>query len=84
MKKLFITTFFAICLSAQAQIGYWTAYQFDVNPGSEELVLKLFNEYFSKYGVAEGVTVTLFENHFKDRSHKKGALHGEVIFVDIE
>ena len=45
MKKLFITTLFAICLSAQAQIGYWTAYQFDVNPGSEELVLKLFNEY---------------------------------------
>ena len=26
----------------------------------------------------------LFENHFKDRSHKKGALRGEVIFVDIE
>ena len=44
LKKLFITTFFAICLSAQAQIGYWTAYQFDVNPGSEELVLTL-NEY---------------------------------------
>ena len=49
MKKLFITTFFAICLSAQAQIGYWTAYQFDVNPGSEELVLKLFNEFIGHY-----------------------------------
>ncbi len=26
----------------------------------------------------------LFENHFKDRSNKKGALRGEVIFVAIE
>ena len=66
MKKLIFTAFLTVCFSAQAQIGYWTAYQFDVNPGSEELVLKLFNEYFSKYGTAEGVTVALFENHFKD------------------
>ncbi len=66
MKKYILITFFVVCFSAQAQVGYWTAYQFDVNPGSEELVLKLFDEYFSKYGVSEGVTVTLFENHFKD------------------
>ena len=49
MKKLLFTLFLTVCMSTQAQIGYWTAYQFDVNPGSEELVLKLFNEYFSKY-----------------------------------
>ena len=65
MKKLLFTLFLTVCMSTQAQIGYWTAYQFDVNPGSEELVLKLFNEYFSKYDAAEGVTVTLFENHLK-------------------
>ena len=60
MKKLIFTAFLTVCFSVQAQLGYWTAYQFEVNPGSEELVLKLFNEYFSKYGTAEGVTVTLF------------------------
>ena len=66
MKKIFFIILFVLSMSLKAQIGYWTAYQFDVKQGSEELVVKLFNDYFSKYGAAEGVTVALFENHFKD------------------
>ena len=66
MKKKLSIILLLLAVNSYSQIGYWTAYNFNVEPGSEELVLKYFNDYFSKNKLAEGVTVSLFENHFKD------------------
>ena len=66
MKKILSFILLLSVFNSYSQIGYWTAYNFNVQPGSEELVLKYFNDYFSKNKLAEGVTVSLFENHFKD------------------
>ena len=65
MKKLLSFILLLSVFNSYSQIGYWTAYNFNVQPGSEELVLKYFNDYFSKNKLAEGVTVSLFENHLK-------------------
>jgi len=54
------------CSISYGQIGYWTAYNFNVKPGSEETVVNLFNQYFGNNDLPEGITITLFENHFKD------------------
>ena len=67
MKKLlYVFILLILSINSYSQVGYWTAYNFQVEEGSEELVLKYFNEYFSNNKLAEGVTVSLFENHFKD------------------
>ena len=50
-----------------SQEYYWTSYSFNVEPEDVETVGKLTNEYFSQEGSkADGVTVFLFENHFRD------------------
>ena len=66
MKKILSIILLLFAINSYSQVGYWTAYNFNVEEGSEELVLKYFNEYFSNNKLAEGVTVSLFENHFKD------------------
>ena len=66
MKKILSIILLLLSINLYSQVGYWTAYNFQVEEGSEELVLKYFNEYFSNNKLAEGVTVSLFENHFKD------------------
>ena len=60
MKKLILLfTFFTIY--SYGQLGYWTAYNFNVKPGSEETVLNLFKEYFGNNDLPKGITVSLFE-----------------------
>ena len=50
-----------------SQEYYWTSYSFNVDPEDIETVGKLTDDYFSKEGSkADGVTVFLFENHFRD------------------
>jgi hypothetical protein len=69
MKKLLLL--FAIVFSSSlfAQEYYWTSYSFNVAPEDEEIVAKLTNDYFSlPNSKVDGVTVFLFENHFKDNS----------------
>ena len=57
MKKI-ILLFTLFTSISYGQIGYWTAYNFNVMPGSEETVLNLFKQYFGtssmfpKYGTA--------------------------------
>lgn len=65
MKKLilFLTLLFVLQLSSQE--SYWTSYNFIVEPHNEAAVVKLTNDYFSEHK-QEGVTVSLWENHFND------------------
>jgi hypothetical protein len=69
MKKLLMLLALVFTTSAFSQEYYWTTYSFNVEPQDEEIVTKLANDYFSSpNSKADGVTVYLFENHFKDNS----------------
>ena len=50
-----------------AQEYYFTTYNFTVAPENVGTVYNLFNDYYSK-NKPEGVTVSLYENHFHDNS----------------
>lgn len=61
-----------LCLFFQmswAQTAYWTAYNFTVKPGSDETVLQLTKNYFEENPTPEGISVYLFENHFRDKGN---------------
>ena len=80
MKKIFIflTVFFAAISNLSAQTTMFTSYTFNVEPKNEQTVLKLYNDYFGKKEhLAKGVSVSLFQNHFKSNDD---ATH-EVVFV---
>ena len=80
MKKIFIflTVFFAAISNLSAQTKMFTSYTFNVEPKNEQTVLKLYNDYFGKKEhLAKGVSVSLFQNHFKSNDD---ATH-EVVFV---
>ena len=67
MKKLLMLLALVFTTSMFAQEYYWTTYSFNLDPEDEEIVTKLVNDYFSSpNSKADGVTVYLFENHFKD------------------
>jgi len=71
MKKLLLTYLLLFSgLILHAQEYYWTTYSFNVEASDVETVGNLANQYFSKEGSkAEGVTVYLFENHFRDKDN---------------
>ncbi|UCE92908.1 MAG: hypothetical protein JSV73_08775, partial [Flavobacteriaceae bacterium] len=65
MKKLvtFVLLFTAFAINAQQ--SYWTSYSFIVEPENEATVFKLIDDYFKEHKM-EGVTVSLYANHFHD------------------
>ena len=68
MRTQFFTAIL-VCfgLTLMAQEYYWTSYNFNVDSEDIEITTKLTDDYFSQPGSkADGVTVYLFENHFKD------------------
>ena len=65
MKKLLITAFMLAGMAIYAQEAYFSVYNFSVADEDVSTVYKLVDEYYSK-NKPEGVTVYLFENHFKD------------------
>jgi hypothetical protein len=70
MKKIILSLLLLTSLNLLAQETYWTDYAFNVEVEDEEIVTKLTNDYFSSpNSKAEGVTVLLFENHFKPSSN---------------
>lgn len=81
MKKLLtcLAMFLAIALGAQET--YFTTYNFEVEPSQESAVLKLIGDYFSTHK-NEGVTVSLWENHFKDNTNN--FTHGIVFSGSLE
>jgi hypothetical protein len=79
MKKLSLLAIIMIAAfsSINAQ-GLFTSYSFNVEPKDQYTVYQLYKEYFGKKErLIKGVTVALYENHFKG---KDVATH-EVIFT---
>jgi len=65
MKKVFFCLLVFMSCTLSAQEGYWTNYYVVVEPQNVETFYRLTNDYFTA-NKTEGVTVTLYENHFKD------------------
>jgi hypothetical protein len=65
MKKLILICALFCGLFCSAQDTYFTIYNFTVEAQNVSTVATLFNDYFSK-NKPEGVTVSLYENHFND------------------
>jgi hypothetical protein len=68
MRNLIITlTLLCFNYAVNAQEYYWTTYSFNVEAEDVTTVVSLTDDYFSQPGSkTEGVTVYLFENHFRD------------------
>jgi hypothetical protein len=78
MKKLSLLAIimFAALSSINAQ-SIFTSYTFNVEAKDQNTVLQLYKDYFGKKeNIVKGITVTLYENHFRGR---EVATH-EVIF----
>jgi hypothetical protein len=68
MKKVFFCLLVVMACTLSAQEGYWTQYQVVVEPQNEEMVYNLMDDYFTA-NTPEGVTVSLWENHFNDHGN---------------
>jgi hypothetical protein len=69
MKKLSLLTIilFAAISSINAQ-SIFTSYTFNVEAKDQNTVLQLYKDYFGKKeNLVKGITVTLYENHFRGR-----------------
>ena len=65
MKKVFFCLLVFMTFTLCAQESYWTNYKVVVEPQNVEKFYKLTNDYFTA-NKTEGVTMTLYENHFND------------------
>jgi len=65
MKKIITTLLLFTVFAISAQQSYWTNYTFIVEPENEATVFKLIDDYFKEHKT-EGVTVSLYANHFHD------------------
>ena len=68
MKKLFTCLLLLVAFTISAQESYWTNYTFIVEPENEAHVFKLIDDYFKEHKT-EGVTVSLYANHFHDEDN---------------
>lgn len=68
MKKSIFFVVFFMALLARGQDEYWTSYNFVVAPQDVSAVLELTDTYYTEHK-ADGVSVRLFENHFKDNGN---------------
>jgi hypothetical protein len=78
MKKLsFLTIIMFVAFSSINAQSIFTSYTFNVEQKDQNTVLQLYKDYFGKKeNLVKGITVTLFENHFRG---KEVATH-EVLF----
>jgi hypothetical protein len=65
MKKLITSLLLFTVFAISAQESYWTNYTFNVEPENETVVFKLIDDYFKEHKT-EGVTVSMYSNHFHD------------------
>ena len=65
MKKLITCLMLLTVFAISAQQSYWTNYTFIVEPENEAVVFKLIDDYFKEHKT-EGVSVSLYANHFHD------------------
>lgn len=68
MKKLITCLLLLTVFTISAQQSYWTNYTFIVEPENESVVFKLIDDYFKEHKT-EGVTVSLYANHFHDEEN---------------
>ncbi len=68
MKKVFFGLLVCMACALSAQESYWTNYHVVAEPQDVETFYKLTNDYFTA-NKTEGVTVTLWENHFNDHGN---------------
>lgn len=68
MKKLILISSLFFGLICSAQDNHFTVYNFTVEPQNVSTVFNLFDDYFSA-NKTEGVSVSLYENHFNDSSN---------------
>lgn len=68
MKKSILLLFLTFTLAVQAQSEYWTSYTFVVEPQNVQTVYNLVDSYYKAHKPA-GVSVRLFENHFRDHDN---------------
>ena len=65
MKKLYFFSLFLVSSFIFSQNNYWTSYNFSVDGKDAETIVSLMDSYF-KDNLPEGVSVILYENHFRD------------------
>ncbi len=70
MKRLFTCLLLIATFTISAQQSYWTHYSFIVEPQNEAAVFELIDEYFKEHKW-EGVTVSLYANHFHDEDNRQ-------------
>ena len=68
MKKFITCLMLFTVVAISAQESYWTNYSFIVEPENEAVVFKLIDDYFKEHKT-EGVTVSLYANHFHDENN---------------
>lgn len=68
MKKFIFILFLAFTMAVQAQTEYWTSYTFVVEQQNVQTVYNLVDSYYKAHKPA-GVSVRLFENHFRDQGN---------------
>ena len=68
MKKIILILSLAFTMAVQAQTEYWTSYTFVVEPQDVQAVYSLVDSYYKAHK-PEGVSVRLFENHFRDHDN---------------
>jgi len=69
MKKLVLLFALFLAFATNAQESYFTMYAFTVLPKDQGTIYQLVNDFYSK-NKPEGVTVSLYENHFADAENK--------------
>ena len=65
MKSFLTYLLLMLTFTISAQESYWTHYGFIVEPQNEATVFKLIDDYFKEHKW-EGVSVSLYANHFHD------------------
>ena len=68
MKKLITSLLLFVVIAMSAQESYWTNYTFVVAPENENVVFTLIDDYFKEHKT-EGVTVSMYANHFHDEDN---------------
>jgi len=68
MKNIITSLLLMVTFAISAQ-SYWTHYSFIVEPQNEESFFKQIDDYFKEHKW-EGVTVSLYNNHFYDADNK--------------
>jgi hypothetical protein len=81
MKKLITSLLLFTVFAISAQESYWTNYSFIVEPENETVVFKLIDDYFKEHKT-EGVTVSMYANHFHDSENS--ATHMVVFSGSLE